>query len=205
MTDLKMIKQNKMKTLILLFTVALVLLAGACQQATRTEYTNNSVTTTQTSQPTGTDPLDLKVDPANFSLAMDRTACKGTCPVYSVSVQPDGKITFEGRQHTATKGRAEHALGKAKMEELAAAINTTKLANILRDDYTESSGNCPDFATDMPTVNLTIESRGQKRSFKNNLGCIKQSEFVAYPPELVELEKQIDHIIGTERWIGSGK
>lgn len=194
-----------MKNSISLFIAALLSITSACQQTTRTEYTNNSVTTTQTFQPSGTAAQDFKVDPTSFSLTMDRTACKGTCPVYSVSVRPDGKIVFEGKQHTATKGNAEATLDKAKMEELATAINTTKMANILRDDYTESSGNCPDFATDMPTVNLTIESNGQKRSFKNNLGCIKRSDFVAYPPELVELEKQIDHIIGTERWVGAAK
>jgi hypothetical protein len=192
-----------MKISLLCLTVGIALISGACQQTSRTIYSNNSLTTIQTTQPTQTAILALKVDPANLSIRLERTGCNGSCPVYSVAVQPDGKVVFEGGRYTSTKGKAEDTLPKEKMAELADAINTTNYAYILHDEFTRESGNCPDFAKDDPSVTLMIESGDQKRTFRNDLGCLNRDEYAAYPAQLVELEKKVDRIIGTERWIGS--
>jgi hypothetical protein len=143
-----------------------------------------------------------EIDPANFAVKMARTACYGKCPVYSVSVSPDGKVVFEGIENTTTLGKAEATLDKAKMDQLAAAITAAKIFD-LHDEYTKESGNCPDFATDHPSVTLSIESKGWKKSIRNDLGCLKRSEYAPWPTNLVDLEKKIDEIVDTKRWTGN--
>ena len=38
-------------------------------------------------------------------MSLSRTACYGTCPVYSVTIDADGSITFQGREFVKSLGK----------------------------------------------------------------------------------------------------
>lgn len=48
--------------------------------------------------------------------------CYGTCPVYAVTVLPNGQVTFDGQEHVAAKGPQERQAGVAAYRRLAAAL-----------------------------------------------------------------------------------
>jgi hypothetical protein len=144
-----------------------------------------------------------QIEPTNFSVKLTRTECFGTCPVYTVEVSPDGKVSFIGLKNTKVIGSAEGTLNRETLDLLAAEINK---ANIfaLKDAYTRDSGNCPSYATDNPTVTLEVRSGRKFKKIEHYLGCSDKSgeRNEAYPENLTRLEKRIDQTIGTDRWTG---
>ncbi len=40
-----------------------------------------------------------------LSLNMKKSGCFGECPTYDLTVQPDGKVIFNGKEYTKQKGR----------------------------------------------------------------------------------------------------
>lgn len=162
-----------------------------------------------------------------LSLEMERTGCYGTCPVYNLKVAPDGKVLFEGRFHTRTIGKAESNLSKEKINQV---INETAKADFfsLKDSYTSSSNNCPNYKTDMATVTLSIRLNEKSKTIIHYLGCISDEETLKkrlnnnnssnisvssiedftkeiFPQQLYNLENKIDEIVETRRWIGERK
>lgn len=94
--------------------------------------------------------------------------CHGTCPVYSVSIVADGITYFEGRQHTATNGRAP-------------ADGTPMLFTAVRDALAGvrpaqseaiSHPQCETYATDQQVVTVTwMGSNSTPVSLAFDLGC----------------------------------
>ena len=42
---------------------------------------------------------------ANVALTLERTACFGTCPVYTVNILEDGTVTYEGQDFVNVTGK----------------------------------------------------------------------------------------------------
>ncbi len=139
---------------------------------------------------------------------MNRTGCWKFCPVYELSIQPDGKILFEGIQDTATKGKVEDVLNKEKVTELIAEIEKADFFS-LKDSYTNVSDNCPNWAIDAPTAILYINLNGKEKKITHSLGCREKYERnitqKIFPQPLYNLENKIDEIVETKRWIGERK
>lgn len=136
------------------------------------------------------------------SIQMERTACYGKCPVYTLSIEPNGKVTFEGKQFTETLGKVESKLEDGKMAQLIAAIDKADYF-ALNSSYVDESDGCPITATDSPSVNLKIRLGSYENSTRHYYGCLEKGDgYHPYPAGLTELEKRIDEIVGTSRWIG---
>ncbi len=152
-----------------------------------------------------------------LSLRMERSHCFGTCPVYELNVQPDGKVLFNGIDFTEIKGEVENNLNKEKIEQLVDEIERANFFS-LQDLYTGDSTNCPLEVTDSASVKLQIKLNGNEKTINHYLGCWvsdrpKESSLGSkdnwhpkvFPQELYNLENKIDEIVGTKRWIGEGK
>lgn len=53
--------------------------------------------------------LSAPADPSTFLVRLERGACYGPSPVYALTIDGDGNVTFEGAKHVRTKGRRTHA------------------------------------------------------------------------------------------------
>ncbi len=97
-----------------------------------------------------------QTEEAEIALRIKRTGCWKFCPVYELSIQPNGKVLFEGIQDTETKGKTESVLSKEKIIQL---IDEIEKANFfaLKNSYTNVSDNCPGYRTDQPTVTLYMQ------------------------------------------------
>ncbi|MCC2975118.1 DUF6438 domain-containing protein [Sphingomonas sp. PL-96] len=106
--------------------------------------------------------------------ATDR--CFGTCPVYSVTVRPDGTGTFEGEQFTAVTGARDFTLTPAQYSAFADRLAAFRPEE--RERRVEpGSPLCPDHATDMSSVDVTWSGgAGGTRHLHQYLGCVGEDD-----------------------------
>lgn len=127
-------------------------------------------------------------DVSGLTVSMTRTPCFGLCPSYTVTINGDGKVAFEGRDHTAVKGPAEGVISAKNLRALAAAIEKASFFE-LKDEYSEMR------ITDQITVITKVEWDGRRKTVTHYHGD------TSAPPRLRALEDRIDQLAGTSRWI----
>ncbi len=163
-----------------------------------------------------------------LSLNMKKYGCFGTCPIYDLTIQSDGKVIFEGKKYTKTKEKAESKIDKEKIKQLIFEIEE---ANFFSFDnvYNYDSKNCPELVTDNPTIILTIKLNEKEKTINHDWGCWADSPIITdsngkittdsngktvkkenwspaiFPQKLFNLENKIDEIVEAKRWVGEGK
>jgi hypothetical protein len=121
---------------------------------------------------------------------LERSACYGVCPVYSLLVQKDGSVAFDGQQHVKFRGHASDRLSPAQMSELRHAFEAAKFDS-LHQSYDSPT------VTDRATIVLSYTAADVTRTVRHDLGD------KTAPPALEELENQVDAIVKVERWTGT--
>ncbi|MFC2005424.1 DUF6438 domain-containing protein [Chloroflexota bacterium] len=134
------------------------------------------------SQPSAPNNLD------EVQITLERTACFGFCPVYTLTIHGDGTVVYEGKDFVKTKGRAEITITKEKVKQLVSAFEKIDFFS-LNDNYTERT------ITDAQSVITSITVDGKTKTIEHYHG-----DFNA-PEELSELEDMIDEIVNSEQWI----
>lgn len=83
--------------------------------------------------------------------------CYGTCPVYRVTVRPDGSGTFEGVQHTAVTGVRRFPAGADAYRRFAATLAPYRPdgERLVQPD----SPDCRAAPTDMPSTDVRWGAR----------------------------------------------
>ena len=130
------------------------------------------------------------------SITLERTACFGTCPIYAVTINSDGAVTFNGERFVKTVGIAQDRIDKAAFRELVREFEKIDYFS-LPDDFTPGSKVCPNMVTDMPSADTSIRLNGKTKSVAHYQGCGKS----AVLDNLTALENKIDEVAGTAKWI----
>lgn len=122
--------------------------------------------------------------PSDLFIKLERTACFGTCPVYSVTLDAKGNVTFESSNADRTVVRHTDRI---PVSEVAALHATARRIGFfeLRDSYRA-------MITDLPTTYVTITANGQTKKIEDYFGA---------PRGLKQLEIQIDEAARTNRWL----
>jgi hypothetical protein len=129
-------------------------------------------------------------------ITLERSVCFGTCPSYKVTVASDGTVTFEGRDFVKTKGTATAQVKPEDFQKLVKEFEKTKYFS-LDDKYEPGTPGCGVAATDLPSARTSIQMIGKMKSVSHYHGC-RESEVLR---SLSVLERKIDEIAGTEKWI----
>ena len=79
-----------------------------------------------------TENVNHSKEKMELSLKMERSGCYGQCPIYDLTIQPDGNVLFEGKYWTTTIGKAEDKLNEEQLKQLVAEIEK---ANFFSFDY----------------------------------------------------------------------
>jgi hypothetical protein len=89
--------------------------------------------------------VPLKDAPEAYSITLERTACRGNCPVYSMTVHGDGTIEYEGFLNVPVKGKR---IGSISKDSIASFLNAIEKVNVndLQAKYVKQG------VTDMPSV-----------------------------------------------------
>jgi hypothetical protein len=121
-------------------------------------------------------------------ITLERTACFGTCPVYSLTIKGDGIVVYVGEDHVRTKGVKETTISIADVNKLVLEFEKADYFS-LNDSYTSFG------VSDMPSANTSITIGGISKSIKHYHGDRSA------PKQLTELEDKIDDIVNSDQWI----
>ena len=103
------------------------------------------------------------------SISYETGPCFGACPVYRVTVSPDGTGTFEGRRFTAVIGERGFRITPEQYRAFAAQLAPLRPT----EGSVRMSGEaCRQMATDLPSAEVTWFSPiGNSQSFYFYYGC----------------------------------
>jgi hypothetical protein len=128
------------------------------------------------------------------SISYETGPCFGACPVYRVTVSPDGNGTFEGRRFTAVTGERSFRLTPEQYRAFAAQLAPLRPA----EGSVRMSGEaCRQMATDLPSAEVTwFSSIGNSQSFYFYYGCDMErnraiAERLTRAPELLPIQAMI--------------
>ena len=131
----------------------------------------------------------------SFSVVLQRTACFGTCPVYTVTIRGSGLVEYVGSYNVDALGSRSAKIESDEVRNLVQAFNSINFLG-LRDRYSER-------CTDMPTAIIAISFDGKIKQVSNYFGGC-EGETSGPQVDLNRLARQIDTTAGTVRWIECG-
>lgn len=131
--------------------------------------------------------------PGDLLIKLERTACFGECPVYTVSIDGKGNVTYEGARFVRVEGRQTDRIPLSRVAEILATAERIGFFE-LRDKYRtiRNPDGTETIVTDLPTTFVRITRDGRSKRIEDYIGA---------PDGLRELERQIDEAAGTKRWI----
>jgi Domain of unknown function (DUF6438) len=133
---------------------------------------------------------DLKT----VTIQMERTACYGTCPAYSVTIHGDGRVEYNGKSHVKEVGTRDGRIELEKVRALTPVFARMKFWEVA-EDYSKEK--CKGrVCTEMPTAITELSVRGLAHRVKHYYGC------GGAPKSLFELESAIDKAANSEQWVG---
>lgn len=122
--------------------------------------------------------------PPDLVIKLERTSCYGECPIYTVTLDRDGNVVFEGTKFVRAQGRHTARIPATSVEALLDMARRIAFFD-LRDSYHA-------MITDLPTTIVTITADGTTKRVEDYFGA---------PKELKQLEQDIDDAARTQRWI----
>jgi len=125
---------------------------------------------------------------AGLVITVDRTACKGRCPVYSLTIDGNGMVIYQGKDYVRTTGLQQATIGQDKVLELAAEFDRVGYFS-MNDAYTQVT------ITDSPTVTTSITRGGKTKTIVHYHGDLSA------PEQLSALEDKIDQTANSAQWI----
>lgn len=97
-------------------------------------------------------------------LTVEQSACLFDCPVFELSIQPDGRIRHSGPSFDNTGGALESSTDRNGLAQLAKALHAARIDE-MRDSYQTEADGCTALMTDMSTLSFMV-SRGQGERIK---------------------------------------
>lgn len=138
-------------------------------------------------------PFDPHAAPGNPVITLERTACFGTCPIYTLAIYEDGRVEYVGQDFVTVKGEQTGSITAEQIQELVAAFQDADYFN-LQDEYTAP-------VTDLPTTITSFTFDGKTKTIRNYGGCL-DGMLVPAPQALCELENKIDEVTNSAQWVG---
>jgi len=142
-------------------------------------------------------PDEQKPQLEQMTVELSRTSCFGPCPVYTVSVTPDGGVHWQGREHVSVEGEATSTIDAEDVAFLQLAVARSSLLE-MRDAYEDSDHGCLEVWTDHPSVEIVVTTPQEKKKVRYYLGC----RGVPEQPTILWLASTIDEVAGTSKWVG---
>jgi hypothetical protein len=128
-------------------------------------------------------------------ITLERTACFGRCPVYTLAVSADGTVQYEGKAHVAHLGVASAQVEPSRIRALLSELEQAGYFSFA-ERYLASEPACGRYVTDSPSVITSVQLQGRIRRIVHDYGCGNA------PGALTVLEQRIDDVLGSARWTG---
>lgn len=137
------------------------------------------------------------------SIVLERTLCYGTCPAYRLRLGASGHVQFRSRnpgQEGTIHSDGLPGDGFRFLTAMAERIGFFDLPDRI-DESTPTY--CPDYATDHPTVTVTVFGRAWRKRVEHYTGCYSGlGEHTPVEPliRLRQFHSAIDSVAGSSRW-----
>ncbi len=92
-------------------------------------------------------------------IKMQRTACFGRCPEYTVELYKNGQIVYVGKKNVEMIGTHKGSIPIAKMNKFFKEVGKYKITSLLNVYKSKAS--------DLPRLNFTFVNNGKTKSIKN--------------------------------------
>ncbi|HEY1307984.1 MAG TPA: DUF6438 domain-containing protein [Vicinamibacterales bacterium] len=131
--------------------------------------------------------------PGDARITLERTLCPSFCPVYSVSVDARGNITYVGKDYVRVVGQASARIAASRVSELLDRAQQIRFFD-LRDEYKaiDNPDGTQTIVTELQTTIVTIVADGRSKRVEDYLGA---------PHALREFERAIDQVTRSQRWV----
>lgn len=129
------------------------------------------------------------------AITLERTACFGGCPVYTISVSPAGEVQYEGKAHVRKLGAASAKVPSEQVDALLSELESGGYFTFA-DRYTSPEPACGRYATDSPSAISSVTILGRTKRINHDYGC------GGAPGALVVLERRIDEALNSGQWTG---
>ena len=131
--------------------------------------------------------------PSDTLIRLQRTSCLGPCPIYTVTIDARGTVSYEGERSVRVVGRRSARIETSIVAGLLAKAESIRFFE-MRDAYRviENPDGTATMVTDLPTKFVTVTVNGRTK---------KVEDYVAAPDSLAEFEREIDAAAGTKRWV----
>ena len=130
------------------------------------------------------------------AIRLERQPCFGTCPVYVVDVDSNGRVRFTGRAHVQTMGMVMADISKDDFRRMAERLVQSGVLSF-DSTYVAGAPGCGAYATDMPIVTLSVVVDGTTKHIRHDYGC------TGAPRTLRGLHAMVDSVANISRWVGS--
>lgn len=135
-------------------------------------------------------------DESVSKISLQRTACFGVCPAYSVSIYPDGLVEFHGERFVASVGDFSHSVNPANFDRLVQFAREIDFFSFAAEYRVRiEADNSVTAVSDLPSRITTVETESERKSVLN---------YFAGPQELEDFENLIDQLTDSARWVGQG-
>ena len=128
------------------------------------------------------------MDGRDVTIRLERTACFGTCPGYTVEIGGDGSVTYTGESYVAVDGVRRERIAPEAVDALIARFREADFFS-LNDEYVAG-------ITDLPTYAVTLTIGGRTKRVVDYAGSMEGMPFA-----VMRLERAIDRIARTRAWI----
>lgn len=124
----------------------------------------------------------------SVTITLERGVCFGFCPDYTVSINQDGEIRYEGRRFVNVGGVQTAQIPAADVQALLARFDAVNFMS-LRDEYRAN-------VSDLPTYAITLTRGGRTKRVVDYGGA-----GAGMPESVRALEDEIDRVAGTRDWV----
>lgn len=137
--------------------------------------------------PAETPPVNENAN-SNVEIRLQRGACYGFCPDYTVTINGEGQVRYEGRRFVNAVGERTATIPREDVTALLARFDEIGFDN-LRDSYRGQM-------TDLPTYTVSLTRNGHTKTVIDYAGTS-----VGMPASVRELEGEIDRVARTAQWV----
>ena len=138
-------------------------------------------------------PISPLQAPAKSKLlaTVERSGCRGACPIFSLTVFFDGSAIYRGEAHTVVFGEKEFSLTKDQLSQLRSAFT--------RKGFLIMNGQCCECidVSGAPSTRIIYQGNGPYKSINRYHGCLN-----GWSRDLENLEAEILEITGVGAGIG---
>ncbi|PWR22467.1 hypothetical protein DKG74_11330 [Zavarzinia aquatilis] len=128
---------------------------------------------------------------AETEISIQHTACYGTCPIYTVTIGGDGRVSYDGGFNVAFAGRVEERVDPAAVAALIEQFRAAQFFG-LEDEYAAE-------VTDLPSTVLRLRLGKAEKKVVDYAGL-----YDGMPPTVVALERAVEHLARSARWVSGG-